>query len=256
MYRLRILLVLAAFALLMHGCNSLTLTSDASDTPQPMTLAALENRGPDGNPYLELTDVLPLEWEMVYMERSSSSEWDWVVVPAVPADGEYARNELTAWMESEDEQSEDAPLPERYRVLLKFDDAQSVEEVLLGLERETFSGIVVNGLEPLGSKEERELDRLYPGKNSRHAILFSVGRRPPSAFLGILSLLGAIGCVAGAVFIGRDSDDGRRERRPPKRPSRRGRDRSREPVEEAPIAPSRRPRGASERRRAPRRRRR
>jgi hypothetical protein len=153
------------------GFKEQKLTDLSSAEPEPITLTRLLERGPNGNPNLILSDFQLCEnwvYEKKTMVGVAVGEWTKVWVPIVPTNG--AANAFANFQNRTN-----------VRALILSTRVHNENEVVPVLAVQQLSGMVINQISSLNSKEKKFLEQGYPGVNFDNVIIFEEGRKPASS---------------------------------------------------------------------------
>ena len=204
----RLLLALIVIGVMVgwFGMKEWRLASAASTTPQSITCANLEAKGPGTNAHVILKDFLLCPSGFVYESKSKSntSTYSKIWIPAVPIDGEYVK-QLKSMHDSGKDLS-DAPPPKNVRVIVRSSHVHNDTDLEKLGDRETIQGLIVNKVDSLGSEEKKILAGQYPGIDFDTCWILDEGRSPKSfgaagGMVGggaVLALLGVGGFVLSA----------------------------------------------------------
>jgi len=169
--------------LLFCGAREWRLGSAASGRPDDLSLAALLERGPDGNPHVRIHDFV-FGQNFEYFTDPSGASWESVLVPAFP-------NTMGG-------QSDHVLVP---KLVVKSRHVSNETQVDRLLSRTQLEGMVVNRTEGLDADEAGVLRDDYPGIDAERCIILEEGRQPSDGgmvFLmggGIALALGGLGLL-------------------------------------------------------------
>ena len=150
------------------------LSATAAGAPEDLTLAALIARGPEGNPFVRVTDF-DTGTNFVYQPAKYGSAWDTVWVPATPRTAGAGPDE-----------SEDVQKPQ---VIIKSSHVHSQSELAALVQRPAIEGMVTSRVESLGAEELQHLHNEYPGADISKCLLLEEGRKP-SGFTSVFAMGG------------------------------------------------------------------
>jgi hypothetical protein len=164
----------------------------ASDVPEPLSLQQLIDRGPGGNPHVEVRDFrLPSgPGEYVVVADPSGQRWEQVYIPAVPSAGPDP--------------------PAAYAVVrsTRLRDPEGVRD--LG-QRPTLRGMVVNALGPVPAGVNDRLARQHPGIDFASCVILEEGATPPPPGRAVAGwVVGLAFCALGGLAIWRGRRAARR----------------------------------------------
>jgi ribosomal protein L32 len=157
------------------GFKEQKLADISSAEPEPISLARLLERGPNGNPNLILSDFEICENWILYEKKAmvgvAVGEWTKVWVPIVPTSN--ANRAGAAFANFQD--------PQDIRTLILSSRVHNENEVVPTLAVKQLSGMVINQIAALSSKEKDLLRQGYPGVNFDNVIIFEENRQPASS---------------------------------------------------------------------------
>jgi hypothetical protein len=156
------------------GFKEQKLADTSSAEPEPISLARLLERGPNGNPNLILSDFELCEnwvYEKKTMVGVAVGEWTKVWVPIVPTSD--ANRAGAGFVNLQD--------PQNIRTLILSSRVHNENEVAPTLAVKQLSGMVINQIAALSSKEKDLLRQGYPGVNFDNVIIFEENRQPASS---------------------------------------------------------------------------
>lgn len=198
MGRVKIVLIVIGLGALFFGGMEWQLKTVAKDTPQRISAAELEARGPGDNANIILTDFLLCEQAFVYEYKQSrgggGERWSKVWIPAVPLNGPYHR-QILSMLGPNGEIPPNLPNPQDIRIIVKSTDARNEADVSAMAAADTLEGVVTNKIESLGGEEKRRLAESYPGTDFTKCWIIHKGRKPMSAG-AVLGLMGGGGFAA------------------------------------------------------------
>lgn len=156
------------------GYRESCLRRAASTTPEPLTIRQLIDRGPNGNPYVEVTDfrLLADPDQYAFEFDQSTQAWLGVYILAVPADGPVG------------------PTP----VIVRSTHIRSHDAVRDLSQRPVLRGLVMNSLDQVPDDVRGGLAERHPRGDLTACIVLEEGATPPG--LGRVVL----GWGAGIVF--------------------------------------------------------
>ncbi len=185
--------VVLGLSMICVGISEVQVRGKAATVPQRLTLRQLEERGPGGNAHVEISEGFLCEHDFVY--ASEGGDFTDVWAPAVPRDSEYAQ-------EVRDSDRGREPKPRDFRVLVYLPHAKARVDVKRAGDRDTWRGMVVNGIDDLTSEEREFLEKSYPQTDIGKCWVLELDRRPasPGALLvyfgGGTLMLGVIALLA------------------------------------------------------------
>jgi hypothetical protein len=188
MIRLGIGLLVLSGVFGYYGLKEWRVSRAASSTPEEITLKALIDRGPHGNPNIILTEFFPAD-NMVCQERKYSKDWEQVWVPIMPLDSAFNAEKTGV-------------RPTNVEAILVTTHARNESELRERLDQPKLPALVTNELRSLGSKEKGLLSQSYPNTNFDKCLIIEEGREPASSSK-LLLLCGGAGLagVVGAVLL-------------------------------------------------------
>jgi hypothetical protein len=165
--------------LIYFGVQEWQLAKSASAEPEAITLLALVARGQTGNPHVLVSNYEVNENGLVYQPgENAAAGWSRVWVPVAPS--------------GETEPGKPFPV----RAVIRSKRVHSVADV--HLLTPTVRGMVINGIESLGSEERKLLEEVAPGTDVSRCLIVDDDRSPTNAN----SLLGHFGGGAALVAVG------------------------------------------------------
>jgi hypothetical protein len=175
--------------LLLSGFKEKKLSDASSTAPETMSLEKLVQRGPEGNPNINLTGFLLCNnFVYVYPKNDLLNQrtWNGVWVPIIvrPAD---VRPGTIAHLQGAGVQA-----------LIYSKNVRTKEGLIPHLGVEQLSGMVINSIETLSTDKKQLLEKSYPNINFDRCIIFEEGRKPADA--ESISLRTDGGCAL--IFIG------------------------------------------------------
>jgi hypothetical protein len=182
--RLVILAVIGGGFLMYMAYREWRLSSTAASAPEDLTLAALIARGPEGNPYVRVSDF-DTGRNFVYQPGKYGGGWETVWVPAAPvAPG------------ARPEEMDDIKMPE---LIIKSSHVHSQADLDALVVKPTLEGMVINSIESLGSEEKKHLSSHYPYVGFDKCLILDEGRKPSGAASVFLMGGGGLALVVGGV---------------------------------------------------------
>jgi hypothetical protein len=178
------------------GLQERSLAQQSSTTPEEITLRQLIERGPEGNPYVVLSDFA-LGEDYVYEHRKGQAFlWERVWVPIFPADEAGAQDN-----------------PQKVQAIIKSSRVRNAFGLAQLAARKKLRGMVINRVESLSQRETELLQQRYPGTDFSRCLIIEEGREPAKAgdvrayfvvgscLLGVsgLGLLGILGLALAAA---------------------------------------------------------
>jgi hypothetical protein len=179
--RWTILLVIGGVVLIWVAYREWDLGSTATEAPEEMTLKALIERGPEGNPNIELTRFALAE-NIIYSTRGSS--WQQVWVPIVPED--------------EVDPKLDKVVTQNIRAILTSTNVRNQDQLEERLNQHRLPVLVTNKITALTGKQRQLLEEAYLETDFSTCLILQEGRTPYPLW-GLL-LMGGLG--AGLVGVG------------------------------------------------------
>jgi hypothetical protein len=190
MNRLSLLFLVVGGLLLYFSFRERNLAEKATPTPEAITLQALIDRGPDGNPHVEIKDFA-LANNFIYETESEANKdrFKKVWLPAAP-------------LQPGQGGGMPAPAFGPIAAIIKSTDAKNRAAVEGLAQAASIRGLVVNKIESLGGEERRLLEQNYPGTNFERCLIIDHNRWPSTAAFRLWLLGGGLALlVAGAVFL-------------------------------------------------------
>jgi hypothetical protein len=173
----------------------------AKETPQRISAAELEAKGPGDNANIVLTDFLLCEQGYIYeykKKRIGGNEtWTKVWVPIVPLGGAY-HTQVLSMLGPNGEIRGELPRPQNIKILVKSTKARSESDIAAMGAADTLEGLVINKIESLGSDEKQKLAESYPGIDFSQCYIIEAGRKP----MGIPQVLGLMGGGGALALVG------------------------------------------------------
>jgi hypothetical protein len=185
MIRAALIMAVGAGVLGFLGIRDWAHAAEAKAEPDKLTAAELIERGPNGNPYVEIREF-DLADDFIYEEKNGVWQRAWC--PAVAAKQKFAR---------------DKPMPKStVKLIFKYPKAKNENDVAALADQETVRGMVINQIDSLGSKEKKLLSEKYGEANWDQIVIFEVERDPSSSRTKgmILTFLG-VGLLIAAVVV-------------------------------------------------------
>lgn len=168
--------------------QSFTLSSKSKATPQVMTVEQLIINGPGDNLYIELSEIdfmSKMDDAVVESPENNEAKFTKVWYPVAAADPATGMPKM--------------PQPQGRDVVVVFKDAESEAELMREIAKTTLTGMVVNDIRSLGSKEAKLLAE--GNIDTDKCYLFEVGMTPDSSIKSMGLVLGAVICIALGVFL-------------------------------------------------------
>jgi hypothetical protein len=185
-WRVGLLFIFTGLALCYFlGYRERQLGEAASEVPEPLSLQQLIDRGPGGNPHVEVRDfrLLTGPGEYVVVVDPSGRRWEQAYIPAVPSAGSA---------------------PHAAYVVVHSTRLRDLEAVRELGQRPTLRGMVVNALGPLPARVNDHLAQQYPGIDSATCVVLEEGATPPSPGRVIAGWVGGlVFCALGGLAIWR-----------------------------------------------------
>ncbi len=208
MIRIKLAMLIGGCVLAYFGFQEWRLASAAKATPQTITCAELETKGPGDNAHVSLTKVFVCQQSFVFeAKKNNESHWNKIWVPAVPLDGEYMKTVKS--MLEQDPKLENLPPPQNIRVLVKSAKIANHGELeglaLQGLQTGgAIDGLVINKIESLGSEEKKILEQSYPGIDFTKCYIIDHDRKPAEAgkLAGMIGGGGLLALIGGLWMLG------------------------------------------------------
>jgi hypothetical protein len=180
--RLGLGMLILGGVLIYFGVREAQLGMSASAEPEAITLKALLDRGATGNPHVLVRDyVLDVDRGVEKGQENNAGEWQVVWVPIAPA-GEVKPGE---------------PFPIRAVIRSK----RVHHETDLRLLQPTVHGMVVNGIESLGSDERKVMEEMAAGADLGRCLIIDDERAPSDASWLFGFFGGGVALVAVGVFL-------------------------------------------------------
>jgi len=162
-----------------------SLAAGASDKPVETALKALIDRGPEGNPYLIISDFDAGD-NMVVDEKGG--KWDKVWVPIVP----FVRSGKTSSAQS-------------VKALMYSFKIKNQDDLAKVIQKDKIQGMVINKIQGLDSSTRNLLQKSYPKSDVEKIIIFELDREPAGSagfFIKVLIALAPLTAVAVLVWLG------------------------------------------------------
>jgi hypothetical protein len=179
MKRLGLIIFICGVALVVVGVREMKLSSAARAEPSDLTCAQLAKDGPGDNVHVRLSDFIMYDNAAVIVTSKRSKRWKHAWVPAVPTDGPWF-NSMKAKMQTGDFDPATVQPPRDSIVLVKTSKVHDEMELMRFLESDSLTGMVINGVDSIDSKERREIETELPGVNLSSAYILDCGRTPAS----------------------------------------------------------------------------
>lgn len=183
MYLLAKIALIVGLGLSLYFGFELYLLSRGTSEPQLMAVAELGRRGALANVHVTITDFQPAEKCLIETEND---RWVRAWVPLFMPDRKWTERPVLAYVTS----------------------VQNDAELFARIGRGQLTGVVTNGLQGFGSKQQGEIAPAYPNVVLSDAIAFNVGRsfpRPvvaiPLFLLGLVLLFGGGGISFGLIRV-------------------------------------------------------
>lgn len=177
MKRLGFIGFIVGIVLVVMAFQEVKLSSSAKAEPSDITCSQLAKNGPGDNVHVRLSDFVFYDPAAVIVTSKRSKRWKYAWVPAVPIDGAWA-NSMKAKMLAGQFDPAAAPPPTGDIVLIKTSNVHDETEMMAFLESEALTGMVINDISSIDSKERREIESELPGVNLRSAYILECGRTP------------------------------------------------------------------------------
>jgi hypothetical protein len=175
-------MVFGGIGLFISGCHESRLAALSKETPDQMTLEELVTKGTVNNIYLTISGIQPQSDEYVYVTKRTRYTKVWI--PCVPANS-----------------------VDRTAKLLLFSTHASDDEAVSALmSSDVHTGMIVNEVRGIESKEKELLMSNLTGTDPDKLLIFEVGRAPSSPLVRILFYLGGITLMLGGlawILLGR-----------------------------------------------------
>ena len=185
MYLLGKIALIVGLGLALYFGFELYLLSRGTAEPQPMTVAELGKKGALANVHVTLTDFQAAEQ---YLIEAEGDRWVRVWIPLFTPDGNWTERPVMAYVTG------------------VHNDA----ELSAKLSRGQLAGVVTNGMQGFGKKQQEQIAPAYPGVDLSDAIAFQIGRSFPQAvvaiplfLLGVVLFLGGGGIAFGLIKTSR-----------------------------------------------------
>jgi hypothetical protein len=195
------------------GWQEWTIYSSGSSDPQLITAADLATYGPGDNIHVKVADFV-LGRRFALAERRG--KWNRVWMPLVPAAWGLARTDLNAYITVLLQKQPFAAAactsyflkappvgrPAEIKIVVQSihvpDDRQS-RRFYDRYRRQPMTGIIINAIHALGSKERHELEKSYPGADFSSVLVLDEGREFPSLQKVLLFLGGGAALLMTAL---------------------------------------------------------
>lgn len=151
--------------------------------PEEITLKTLLGRGPDGNPYVELTEFVLCENLVFETPKKAPTQWKSVWIPMVPLD-------------EVDPTVQDPPKPNRVKALLYSTEIRGGVDLDKLRHMPKVEGMVISRISTLSPQIRDLLQRSYPGSNFDTCLIVHQGRRPYSRLAVFLLWGGTLASLA------------------------------------------------------------
>jgi hypothetical protein len=177
----RILFIAGLGAFLIGGFD-VTLLLRGTRMPEVTTAAALGAADGTSNVHLTVTNFR--FGDGIVIEKDDRGNWKRVWLPVLTPDGQWT------------------PRP----IVAHTNQVSNQEELGRLLKQDGITGVVSNGMQSLGSNQQKQLAVRYPSVDLSGAIALEIGRRFPSPFLaypvaigGLIALVAGIGLCFGLI---------------------------------------------------------
>ena len=190
MIRLAIGAFIVSLVMFYMAQKEWTLAAGASDQPEEMTLAALIQRGPEGNPHVTISDF-DSAGEFVYAQKRGT--WTKVWIPIAPL--------IKLELPPEGKLPKLPAKPTAVQALIystRVNNEKEADKVAL---QEKIQGMVINLIESLGYKEKELLQQSYPGTDFNRCIIFELDRKPGGSTAIIYVGIAVAAIVVGVVVL-------------------------------------------------------
>ena len=177
MKRLGFIIFIVGIVLFVMAVQEVKLSSKAKAEPSSITCAQLAKNGPGDNVHVQLSAFVFYDPAAVIVTSKRSKRWKHAWIPAVPSDGAWMKS-MQAKMLSGKFDPNTVPPPTGDIVLVKTAKVHDETEMMAFLDSESLTGMVVNDISSIDSKERREIETELPGVNLRNAYILECGRAP------------------------------------------------------------------------------
>ncbi len=168
----RVMLILGLGMAIYFGFESYLLTTGTRE-PLEITVAELGQPGKIKNTHVTITEFKPADQLLIQEEHG---KWQIVWIPLFTPEGQFTKRPVMAFARHVKGESD---LAER-------------------LAPKKLSGVVTNGMQGFGSKQQGEIAPTFPGVDLSNAIAFEIGRPFPNPLVAVpLLMLGLAMFAAG-----------------------------------------------------------
>jgi hypothetical protein len=175
--------LIAGLGLTIYFSFELFLLSRGTSQPQELTVSELGKKGPLVNSHVTITDF---EMPEEYLIETQDGRWTRVWIPLFNQEGKWTERPVLAYVTG------------------VHDD----NELSAVIDKDKLTGVVTNGMQNFGSKQQESIAPNYPGVDLSDAIAFHVGRSFPNPLvaaplllLGIALLVGGGGVAFGLIRV-------------------------------------------------------
>jgi hypothetical protein len=202
MGRASLAMVVVGGILCYFGFKEWQMREASSAEPERISLQKLIARGPEGNPYVLLTDF---EWcdDVVYEHKGGSAPWEKCWIPVVPSGGAPAAGPFPGPRFGPGAPERPAgPSPTAFRAIVMTSKVNGPGAVPGYTRQTTLKGLVTNSVMSLGSKERDLLKQGYPNTDFDKCIIIQDGREPAGPGMLAALLGGGTALFGGGLVIG------------------------------------------------------
>ncbi len=180
--------IIGGIALAAFGGKEVAVASNASDTPLPLTCAAVAAGGYKANAHVHMTDYHALQFVIKQFQQATPDEWTTVWVPVITPDLARSVNRNRG-NKSQDQLL--AGVSDKIRVIIKTHQVHTEADLNAYLRRTAVDGLVINRIESLTEKEKDLLHGKYVNMDVADCVILEEGRKP-AAGKGFAALGGGV----------------------------------------------------------------
>lgn len=189
MYRFGFLLLIAGGMMIYFSFLDRSLDEKASATPEPIALAKLIERGPEGNPHVEVKEFALGENFVTEVEGGNQDHFQRVWLPVIPLQPGQPRGNFV-------------PAGGGIQAILKSSALKNEAAVNQLAGTTSIKGMVINTIEKLSGEERNLLAQKYPGTDFDRCLIIQHNRTPQSAAFRMWLLAGGVVVlVCGCLFF-------------------------------------------------------
>lgn len=166
----RVMLLIGLGLAIYFGFESYLLSKGTRE-PIELSLAALGQPGPIKNAHVTISDFKPSDQFLVQEEHG---KWQIVWIPLFTPDGEFTKRPVMAFARH----------------------VKGEQDLSARLAPVKLTGVITNGSQGFGQKQQREIASTFPGVDLSDAIAFEIGRAFPNPLFTLPML------VLGLVMLG------------------------------------------------------